>query len=262
MSTRNRPHDFSITYIGGPTTLLSIDGVNFLTDPTFDPAGGDYTANGVTLHKTHGPALDPAHLPRVDVALISHDQHADNLDLAGRALLPQVAHVLTTSIGANRLGGGTIGLVPWQRWSIATPRGGTLTVTATPARHGPVGIEPLAGDVIGFVISGEDGDDLVYMTGDTVWYSGTAEVARRFEPRVVLLFGGAAQVRGPFHLTMNTNDAIEAAVAFEESLIVPVHHHGWAHFTQSQDDLAAAFGAVGLGARLRRVQGGETLRLN
>jgi hypothetical protein len=39
-----------------------------------------------------------------------------------------------------------------------------------------------------------------------------------------------------------------------------VHHDGWAHFTQSQDDLAKAFQAVGLADRLRRVSGGEVIR--
>ena len=254
-------HEFAITYIGGPTALLSIDGLTFITDPTFDPAGGDYASGTVSLHKTRGPALLPAQLAQIDVALVSHDQHPDNLDSSGRALLREARHVLTTTAGAARLGMGVVGLQPWQSWTMETPRGSTLEVTATPARHGPAGIEPISGDVIGFVIRAvESGTDLVYATGDTVWYEGTREVARRFRPRVVLLFAGAAQVRGPFHLTMNTNDAVEAATAFHDSVIVPVHHDGWAHFTQSQDDLAKTFQTLGLLERLRRVTGGETMR--
>jgi L-ascorbate metabolism protein UlaG (beta-lactamase superfamily) len=255
--------DFAITYIGGPTAVLSIDGVRFITDPTFDPAGGDYASGTVSLHKTRGPALLPAQLGRIDVALVSHDQHPDNLDTSGRALLGNVRHVLTTPAGAGRLGKGAIGLKPWESWSIATPGGATLSVTATPARHGPAGIEPISGEVTGFVIRAvEIGADLAYVTGDTVWYEGTREVARRFQPRVVVLFGGAAQVRGPFHLTMSTNDAVEAAQAFPDALIVPVHHDGWAHFTQSQDDLAKTFQALGMAERLRRVTGAEAMRFD
>ena len=37
----------------------------------------------------------------------------------------------------------------------------------------------------------------IYITGDTVWYDGVAEVARRFAIGVVVLFAGAAQTRGP-----------------------------------------------------------------
>ena len=83
-----------------------------------------------------------------------------------------------------------------------------------------------------------------------------AEVARRFRPGVVLLFAGAAQTRGPFHLTMDTNDAVEAAATFADALIVPVHTEGWAHFTQSADDLARAFSTLGFGGRLRLLEPG------
>jgi L-ascorbate metabolism protein UlaG (beta-lactamase superfamily) len=256
-------HQFEITYIGGPTAVLSIDGVNFVTDPTFDPAGGDYPSGSVSLHKTRGPALTRAQLGPIDVALVSHDQHPDNLDTSGRELLREARHVLTTAVGAARLGNGVVGLRPWESWSLQTPRGTTLAVTATPARHGPVGIEPISGDVIGFVIRAvESGTDLAYVTGDTVWYEGTREVAARFRPKVVVLFGGGAQVRGPFYLTMDTNDAVEAAAAFRDAVIVPVHHDGWAHFTQSQDDLAKTFQALGMAARLRRVTGGESMRFD
>ncbi|MBZ0089060.1 MAG: MBL fold metallo-hydrolase, partial [Thermoanaerobaculia bacterium] len=149
---------------------------------------------------------------------------------------------------------------PWQRRDFATPSGATLRVTATPARHGPAGIEPLAGDVIGFVISSlQPARDLVWVTGDTVWYDGTREVARRFDPAAILLFAGAARTRGPFHLTMDTNDAVEAAAAFPNAAVVPVHHAGWAHFSQSQEDLERTFAALGLADRLRPVTpGGKT----
>ena len=253
--------ELTVTYVGGPTAVLAIDGLRLITDPTFDPEGGDYASGAVSLHKSQGPALLPAEIGPIDVALVSHDQHPDNLDHSGRAVLKDVRHILTTRAGAARLGNGAVGLLPWESWSIETPRGSTLSVTAAPARHGPAGIEPISGEVIGFVIRAvESGSDLVYVTGDTVWYEGTREVARRFRPRVVLLFGGAAQVRGPFHMTMSTNDAIEAAVAFDGADIVPVHHEGWAHFTQSQEDLARAFRAVGLAHRLRPVTGGEAIR--
>lgn len=61
----------------------------------------------------------------------------------------------------------------------------------------------------------------VYVSGDTVWYDGVAEVARRFPAAVVLPFAGSAQTCGPFHLTMDTNDVVETARAFADALIIP-----------------------------------------
>ena len=167
-----------ITLIGGPTALIEIDGFRLLTDPTFD-APGAYQLPHVKLEKTTGPALAPAAIGPIDAVLLSHDQHSDNLDNSGRALLGKVKRVLTTEAGAKRLGGHVEGLAPWDATQVRDRDGNTLTITATPARHGPAGIEPLSGDVIGFVVSSSRKDTrTVYISGDTTWFDGVADVAR------------------------------------------------------------------------------------
>lgn len=246
----------TITLIGGPTALIEIDGFRLLTDPTFDHPGA-YKLPHVTLEKLVGPAISAAQVGAVDVVLLSHDQHSDNLDNSGRDFLRHAPRVLTTIAGAKRLGGDVEGLAPWDSTELTGKDGHSLTITATPARHGPAGIEPLSGDVIGFVLSSNaPGSRPIYITGDTVWFDGVAEVARRFPAGVVLPFAGAAQTRGPFHLTMDTNDTIETARAFPDATIVPVHTDGWAHFKQSAGDLRASFDTLGFGARLRILEPG------
>jgi L-ascorbate metabolism protein UlaG (beta-lactamase superfamily) len=243
-----------LTLIGGPTVLIEYAGLRLLTDPTFD-APGDYALPHVTLHKTHGPALDVDKIGAVDAVLLSHDQHADNLDTSGRGFLAHAGRVLTTQVGASRLNGNAEGLASWQSAVVNAPDGKAVRITATPARHGPAGIEPFAGDVIGFVLEAE-GAPTVYVTGDTVWYDGVAEVARRFKAGIVVLFAGSAQTRGPFNLTMNVNDAIETAHAFADAAIVPVHCDGWAHFAQTRDDLLRSFKALGIAKRLHLLEPG------
>ncbi|MGD9893616.1 MAG: MBL fold metallo-hydrolase [Geminicoccaceae bacterium] len=247
----------SLTLIGGPTVLIETGGVRLLTDPTFDPAGGSYALPHVTLEKLAGPVLAADALGRLDAVLLSHDQHADNLDHAGRDLLGRVPLVLTTEPAAARLGGAARGLAPWQSATVPMA-GGELVVTATPARHGPVGIEPLAGAVVGFLLGRKEPGDLLYVTGDTVWYEGVAEVARRCRPRAVLLFAGAARTRGAIHLTMDANDALETAAAFPRARLFAAHTDGWAHFTESGEALERAFATVGLGGRLTVLRLGRT----
>src|SRR5947207_3315054 len=99
----------SITLIGGPTALIEVNGFRLLTDPTFD-APGEYQLPHVTLTKTGNPALDADQVLPVDAVLLSHDQHSDNLDTSGRAVLAKVPRVLTTQVGAKRLGGNAEGL--------------------------------------------------------------------------------------------------------------------------------------------------------
>ena len=94
-----------VTHVGGPTTLLEVGGWRLLTDPTFDPPGGHYAFGwGTASDKVVGPAIAADDLRPLDAVLLTHDQHGDNLDAAGRALLPSVPQILTTRSGAERLG--------------------------------------------------------------------------------------------------------------------------------------------------------------
>jgi L-ascorbate metabolism protein UlaG (beta-lactamase superfamily) len=251
-------HELTITYVGGPTALLDFGGVRLLTDPTFDPAGGEYRSGPVTLRKLSGPAVSPEDLGSFQYVLLSHDHHFDNLDHSGRRLLAKAKTVLTTQEGAERLGGNSLGLKPWQSADLQTPRGEALRVVATPARHGPQGLE--RGAVNGFALFFLNAPErAIYVSGDTVWYEGVAEVAKRFAVRAAVLHLGAARVPevGPFHLTMTADEAVEATRVFAGAVIVPLHFEGWAHFSEGRDQIVQAFAAAGLNGRLRWLEPGR-----
>ena len=258
--TPTEPSHITLTLIGGPTTLIEFNGIRLLTDPTFDPPGL-YQEKPVRFEKTTGPARALAEIGALDAVLLSHDQHLDNLDHAGRAMLPSVPHVYTTKAGALRLGGNAQGLAPFETRTLTARNGRRLLLTATPARHGPVGIEPISGDVVGFALGHTHPGDLLYVTGDTLWYHGTAEVARRFTPKIVILHTGAAEPRGRFHMTMGSEDALEAANAFPNATLVSIHNEGWAHFKETQAQLADAFTKLGAAARLTPLERGKPLHL-
>jgi len=253
------PAQLKITYIGGPTAVFEWGGLRLLTDPGFDPPGGEYKTGPVVLKKTAGPALSPESLGRVDAVLLSHDHHYDNLDHSGRKFVESARQVLTTPAGAERLGGKAIGLANWQ--SIDIPAGSSvLRITGTPARHGPAHGD--RGPVTGFVLAFTDNlDRAVYISGDTVWYEGVAEVSRRFEVRAAVLFMGAARVPavGPDALTMTAEDGIQAARALSHATLIPLHYEGWAHFTESREVIARAFNEAGIGPRMRWMELGATI---
>ena len=83
--------------VGGPTTVLDLGGLRVVSDPTFDAPG----PHGY-LTKTAGPAVELDELGPVDLVLVSHDNHPDNLDDRGRALALAAPLVLTTRSGAGR----------------------------------------------------------------------------------------------------------------------------------------------------------------
>lgn len=241
-----------ITYIGGPTAIIEFAGLRFLTDPTLDPAGTDYPTPVYTLHKTQDPAVVSAALGKVDAVLLSHDHHFDNLDHAGRASLSKAGATYTTTAGAARIGAGAFGLDPWESVELSSPTGQSIRLMATPARHGPDGGD--RGPVIGFVLeSTVSSDPVVYVSGDTVWYDGVAEVGQRFGVDVAMLNMGAAMVAvaGPHALTFTADDGVTLAKAWPDTIIVPLHFEGWTHFTQGAAEVRRAFDAAGLSDRLR-----------
>jgi len=67
----------TVTWIGHSTVLVQLDGVTFLTDPTWSEIVGPFGLIGVRRYTPPGIAFDA--LPRIDVVLISHD-HYDHLD--------------------------------------------------------------------------------------------------------------------------------------------------------------------------------------
>ena len=248
-----------ITHIGGPTVLIEFGGWRLLTDPTFDPPGRRYGFGwGAASHKLTGPSVRPAELGPIDAVLLSHDHHGDNLDGAGRAMLPSAGVVLTTVPGANRLGGNARGLAPWGTTRLEKPNRPTIEVTATPCRHGPPMSRLITGDVVGFALSWDDQQDgVLWVTGDTVMYDGLRQVADRLQVDTALLHLGGVRfpVTGPVRYSMTGREAVELCRLLRPRTAIPVHYEGWSHFRQGRDAVDGEFAEApgGIGQNLRWV---------
>ncbi len=230
-----------ITHIGGPTALIEIGGWRLLTDPTFDPAGGSYRFGwGTGSRKLADPAIAADDLGQIDAVLLSHDHHDDNLDPAGRALLPRAGTVVTTVAGAKRLGGDARGLEPWTTTRLAASDRTPIEITATPCRHGPPLSRPIVGDVIGFALAWEGQEHgVLWISGDTVLYDGVREVPQRLRVDVALVHLGGVRfpVSGPLRYTMTAADMVELCGPMHARAIVPIHYEGWKHFREGRAEI-------------------------
>jgi L-ascorbate metabolism protein UlaG (beta-lactamase superfamily) len=264
-----------VTYLGTATVLLELGGVRFLTDPAFDAAGTQYDfgpwyapASWFHSERTYATPLEVAALPAIDAVLVSHDQHADNLDPAGRRLLASAAvpRVITTVPGAKRLarparkdadrpgdglglGDKVRGLAVGESTQVAD-----VTITATPALHGPRGT-PQVSEVIGFLLV--HGKTRVWISGDTVAHPELATwiAANRGVDAAIVHCGRVSFPRVPVigrkPFTFDGEQAAAACTAIDAATIVPVHRDGWTHFRQPIDELRAAFDAAQLAPRVR-----------
>jgi L-ascorbate metabolism protein UlaG (beta-lactamase superfamily) len=259
------PATTAVQLIGGPTALLTYGGLRILTDPTFDPPG-DHPSPGsdIVLHKLTGPAIAADELLPIDLVLLSHDHHSDNLDDAGREFLARATTVLTTTAAAGRLGGNAVGLEPGQTADLEGPEG-AVQITAVGAEHGSPEMFERNGPVLGFVLRGDE-LPTVYVSGDNASVDVVRETAIEHGPfDVALLFAGGAQVPERWGddvlLTLDAKRAAEAAAVLAPAAIVPIHQEGWAHLTSSSDELERAFVDAAVADRLRLLAPGERLSL-
>jgi L-ascorbate metabolism protein UlaG (beta-lactamase superfamily) len=235
--------EMTITYIGGPTAILEYAGLRLITDPTFDAPQRYVEVGSTELAKTAGPGIPRTEIGPIDAVLLSHHGHKDNLDWEGLELLATGVTTLSTMDAATALhGGGVIGLDSWE-----THRLGPVTVTAVPALHGPPGVEPLVGEVTGFVLEAE-GEPTVYVSGDNASLPLVEQIADRFpEISVALLFAGAARVpRIPANLTLDAAGALAAARLLGVEKVVGLHAEDWEHFSEDRAALEAVFAGAGL----------------
>ena len=231
--------DVRITHIGGPTALLEIDGWRILSDPTFDPPGGRYFFGwGTTSRKLVGPSIAADDLGPIDAVLVSHHHHGDNLDPSARDLLPRWGRTLTTRKAAAKLGPHCTGLAAGETTTLEAPGKPTITVTATPCRHGPVGSEPITGPVVGFALTWEGQQHgALWLTGDTVLYPALRETARSLRVGTLLMHLGSVRFRylsGWLRYTMDAREGAELMDLVGAEHVVPLHYEGWSHFQQGR----------------------------
>ncbi len=254
-------HPLQVTLVGGPTAVLEYGGLRFITDPTFDPPGSYEPRPGVTLTKTAGPALGAEEVGDVDVVLLSHDHHKDNLDDPGREFLARASRVLTTKSGAERLGEGTTALANWTSIEIDRADGEPIRVMGLPAQHGPDGSEHLVGEVTGFLLTGKDLPS-VYISGDNASLDVVQSIADRVgKIDIAVLFVGGAQMPylGDAYLTLSSSAAAQAAQLLGARAVVPLHFADWAHFSDGLTSLQEAFAAAAIGERLIVATPGQTV---
>ena len=250
-----------MTLIGGPTALVEWGGLRILTDPTFDEPRS--YGDDDPLVKTAGPAIAAAELGRIDLALVSHHHHPDNLDDSGRAVALTLPLIVTTSAGAADLAGETgdastariigagdgevvelddeqlVGSVVAGR----APAGARLHML--PAQHGPLEVADRLGPVVGFLLEAP-GHPTVYISGDNSSLDVVSTIAARHR-RVdaALLFAGAARVDSiDATLTLTAADARAAALTLGARRVVVLHVDQWKHFREDRATVEREFAGL------------------
>ena len=213
-----------VTLVNHSTLLLQLNGANILTDPIWSERAGPLAAIGPRRHRLPGVPWED--LPRIDVALLSHD-HYDHLDLASLRRLADAerSQFIVPAGVARLLRSSNIGPVHELDWGESLPLA-RVTIHGVPALH-------FSGRGIfdrnqtlwcGYVI--ETPGCRIYFAGDTGFGDHFAGIRDRFgAPRLACLPIGAYEPRwfmSPIH--MSPDEAIRAHDILGARTSIAIHH--------------------------------------
>ena len=215
-------HNPSITWIGHATFLVRMDGVTFLTDPVFSERASPVSFAGPARLVEPGVPLDE--LPPLDFALVSHD-HYDHLDLPTIAALARRGVPIFTPLGMGDLireAGGTATELDWWQERAA----GRVRIHCVPAQH-------FSGRTLsdgnqrlwaGWVVEGPT--RRFFHSGDTGYFDGFAEIAKRIGPPdlAALPIGAYDPASIMRFVHMNPEEAMQAAVDLHAGIAVGMHY--------------------------------------
>ncbi|MBS1805362.1 MAG: MBL fold metallo-hydrolase [Acidobacteria bacterium] len=244
------PAETSITFIGHSSFLVQTAGKALLIDPVF-------ATRLIVLRRQRRPGLRIADLPQIDAVLLTH-AHMDHLNRPSLraitremrqrglpvplAIVPKGVEDLVQDLGFSR-----IETLEW--WQSVQLRGDarpanrnshligvakidtlqhsstiTITFTATPARHwGARMFRDTHRGYGGYVISSTAGPT-IYHSGDTAYFDGFPEIARRLHPEIAMLPIGAYFPDSYRSVHTSPEEALRAFLDLGAEVMIPMHY--------------------------------------
>lgn len=214
----------TVTWVGHATLLVQIEGITFLTDPTWSNRPSPVPLIGPKRYVAPGIAFED--MPPIDFVLISHN-HYDHLDLPTlRDLAKQnVDTVFFVPLGnGDLLRGKGISNVRELNWGhTATYR--AVTIHCLPSQHWSK--RSLTDDHkalwASWAVTGEQ--RRFYFAGDTGYFSGFEEIGRKLGPfDLAAVPIGAYEPQAMMREShMNPEEAIRAAEDLNARRAVAIH---------------------------------------
>lgn len=203
----------AITWIGHASFLIQFTDLNVLVDPNF--------ANWLFLLKRlRRTGLRIADLPPIDLVLLSH-AHFDHFHKPTLRRLPEPRlGVMPWGMGDLARGLGFHRVVELEWWDTFTH--GDWSVSLTPCQHwGARTLHDHHRGYGGFVLRHQGRS--IYHAGDTAYFNGFREIARRLQPEIALLPIGAYHPESFRRMHMGPDEAVKAFVELQSSLFIPMH---------------------------------------
>jgi len=249
-----------LTQIRNATLLVDYAGKTLLVDPLLAARGAYPGFAGTANSHLANPLVDLpvplAALLGVDAVLVTH-LHLDHWDETARRVLPKGLPVFAQDEADARAirADGFTDVRPLAAAG-GTPFGG-IRIARTDGQHGsdalmaaaPPAFRTRMGEVSGIVLR-HPGEPTLYIAGDTVWNAHVAAALETYDPDVVVLNCGDAQVPGLGAIIMDLDGLAQVARAAPHAAIVASHLEAVNHCVLSRADVRAWRDAQGMQGRV------------
>ena len=254
-----------ITLIRNATLLVEYAGNRFLVDPAFGKKGSRDPFPCNSHPDLRNPVVElpmtvKEILKATDAVIITH-LHSDHFDDEAAEAIPKDMDIFVQN-AEDKEKLETMGFK--NVLSLETPETYYgIEIFKTPGRHGWDGISKEAledlGSVCGVVLK-KNGEETLYIAGDTVWYEGVCDTLTKFNPEVIVVNAGANELAGD-RLVMDEEDVKKVHETCPEATIVAVHMEAFNHWTLSRKELWNYSRACGFNNKLLIPADGESFTL-
>lgn len=214
----------NITYIGHATVLIDTGSCKFITDPLLVKRIARIgPKRKVPLQVKSGSLED------IDFTTISHG-HFDHLDLRSLKMIDQDVPVVCHPTLERIVRKTKHKPRPLNRWESTEING--LKITAVPAFH--FSARPpfhFSKDYQGYIIEAEK---VLYHAGDGGMNNHFNEIGKRFDIDITFLPIGGYNPSSYRKYHLNPEDALDALVMMNASLLIPIH---WGTFILSREPI-------------------------
>jgi L-ascorbate metabolism protein UlaG (beta-lactamase superfamily) len=217
------------------TQVLTVNDKQFLIDPMLSPKDAYdtiiMTDNGLRNPLVDLP-VDPKELiKQIDAVLLTH-LHNDHWDATAKELLPKDIPLFCQAGDEDKIReAGFTNITPIQD----TVNWQGLTINRTSGQHGTGEIGTLMGKVSGYVIN-----DL-YIAGDTIWCEEVKTAIDTYQPKHIVLNGGAAQFVKGDPIVMSIEDIKMVRDYAPDAQLIIVHLEAVNHSKESRQQIKTAF---------------------
>jgi L-ascorbate metabolism protein UlaG (beta-lactamase superfamily) len=244
------------------TIIIEYAGKKILVDPMLAEKGSVPGFEGTINSHLANPLVDlPVSIDEildVDAVIVTHI-HPDHWDEAAINLVPKNMLIFAQ----NEKDAAEIQAAGFSHIRVLGENTvfDDITLIKTPGQHGRgKTLEEMAevlGHVSGVVFKHPD-EKTLYIAGDTVWYEEVEENLKKYDPDVIVLNSGDAQVLGYDPIIMDKKDVYEVYKAAPRATIIASHMESVNHAMLSRKELREFLSEKNMTQRVLVPEDGES----